>query len=113
MSDHDPVVISLFFEPTPEPVLLGDWDGDNDVDWKDIFQFMAAIYKRQEIDMSFDLNNDDAINLKDVRVMGTLCTYRDCRVVEPKKSHHKDKDRNHKGSSNKGHSSNKDSKKHG
>jgi len=85
MSDHDPVVISLFFEPTPEPALLGDWDGDNDVDWKDILQFMAAIYKHQEIDMSFDLNNDAKINLKDVRVMGTLCTYKNCNEHEVKK----------------------------
>ena len=85
MSDHDPVVISLFFEPTPEPALLGDWDGDNDVDWKDIFQFFAAIHKHQDIDMSFDLNNDDKINLRDVRVMSSLCTYRNCSEQEVKK----------------------------
>lgn len=111
MSDHDPVVVSLFFEPSPIPNVLGDWDGDKDVDWKDIFKFFVAIYKQQEIDMAFDLNNDNKINLRDVKVMGTLCTYRGCRVVKDKKSHHKR--HRHQGGHRKDHRSHQDSKRHG
>lgn len=71
-SDHDPIVISLSM------ALLGDWDGDNDVDVYDIRALMTAIQRHSEIDASFDLNEDGVINMLDVRALSALCTKSRC-----------------------------------
>lgn len=72
MSDHDPVVISL------DMALRGDWDRDDDVDVFDMRALILAIQHNQEINPSFDLNEDNVINMLDVRVLKTLCTRRGC-----------------------------------
>ena len=60
------------------PAVVGDWDGDADVDVADIIGFKKAIRAREKIDASFDLNNDRRINVRDIRIMKTLCTRERC-----------------------------------
>jgi predicted extracellular nuclease/endonuclease I len=78
-SDHDPVVVSFSLEADIASV-RGDYDGDGDVDRDDIFGLLTAVQLREEIDLSFDLNDDGFVNSLDVRVMSTLCTRVGCAV---------------------------------
>jgi predicted extracellular nuclease len=71
-SDHDPIVISL------DMALLGDWDGDEDVDVFDMRALILAIQHGGEINASFDINEDGLINMLDVRALKGLCTRRGC-----------------------------------
>lgn len=75
MSDHDPVLVSLQLDAA---AVIGDWDGDGDVDINDVRALMLAVQSRQTIDPAFDLNNDGVINIIDARVMMTLCTRARC-----------------------------------
>ena len=76
-SDHDPVIGTYLLEAEEEPV-TGDWDGDGDVDRDDVTALMRAIFARQDIDMSFDLNNDGRVNARDIGAMRRMCTRRGC-----------------------------------
>ena len=78
-SDHDPVVVSFNLEAEVAAV-RGDYDGDGDVDRNDIFGLLRAVQLRQDIDLSFDLNDDGVVNSLDVRVLSTLCTRAGCAV---------------------------------
>jgi predicted extracellular nuclease len=75
MSDHDPVIISFDFSPA---TMLGDFDGDGDVDINDVRGLMSAIQLGKSIDLMFDLNKDDVITMMDARVMMSLCTRNRC-----------------------------------
>jgi predicted extracellular nuclease/endonuclease I len=72
MSDHDPVLISMLLK------IREDYDGDDDVDQRDIVELTKAIAKKQVIDSRFDLNGDGVINIRDVRIMQQRCTRRNC-----------------------------------
>ena len=60
--------------------VLGDFDGDRDVDALDIRGLITAIVRRQSIDMSFDFNNDGLVNARDIRSMRPLCTRARCAI---------------------------------
>ena len=77
MSDHDPVVIGFDFTPA---AILGDFDGDGDVDINDVRGLMRAIQFGQTIDLVFDLNNDGVVTMMDARIMMSLCTRASCAV---------------------------------
>lgn len=70
-SDHDPVIGSFSL---PVAQVVGDWDGDGDVDINDIRGLMGAIAARQTIDMAFDLNNDGVVNMYDIYTAYAACT---------------------------------------
>ncbi|WP_137165828.1 ExeM/NucH family extracellular endonuclease [Salinimonas lutimaris] len=76
-SDHDPVITSYNL---PAALVKGDWDGDGDVDFKDIRGFMMAVIFRQPIGSEFDLNGDGKVNIRDLRLMRTLCTRTGCKA---------------------------------
>jgi predicted extracellular nuclease len=76
-SDHDPLVIGFDLSSANEPV-IGDFDGDGDVDINDIRALFAAISQGQDIDRSFDLNNDGTVNIFDVFALQSLCTRTAC-----------------------------------
>ncbi len=75
MSDHDPVIIGFDF--TPEAI-IGDLDGDGDVDINDVRALMIAIRSRQPIDLKFDFNEDGIVNILDLRMMMRMCTRSRC-----------------------------------
>jgi Ca2+-binding EF-hand superfamily protein len=75
MSDHDPVIVAFDFTPA---AIQGDFDGDGDIDINDLRGLMRAIQFGQTIDLAFDLNNDGAVSMMDVRVMMSLCTRTRC-----------------------------------
>ncbi|WP_339771122.1 S8 family serine peptidase [uncultured Paraglaciecola sp.] len=60
--------------------VAGDWDGDSDVDMLDIRALTRAIQLRQDIDMSFDFNEDGQVNYTDVRLLQGMCTRSRCAV---------------------------------
>ncbi|MBD3585965.1 ExeM/NucH family extracellular endonuclease [Salinimonas sp. HHU 13199] len=72
-SDHDPVVTSFNL------TLLGDMDGDNDVDTSDFRLFIKAVLFKQSVDPELDLNNDGRVNNKDIRFFRDLCTRKGCK----------------------------------
>lgn len=79
MSDHDPVVISLQLESEIQ-IVIGDYDGDGDVDMLDIRALIRAIQLRQTIDASFDFNDDGQVTYTDVRLLQRMCTRTRCTV---------------------------------
>lgn len=77
-SDHDPVVVLLNLNSTK--ALVGDFDGDNDIDQEDVRYFNALIRSGEVIDIKYDFNHDTNVNSRDVRAMMTLCTRARCAV---------------------------------
>ncbi|GGO72637.1 ExeM/NucH family extracellular endonuclease [Bowmanella pacifica] len=75
VSDHDPVLVSLNLLPPPVP---GDFDGDGDVDRLDMTGLLRALAAKQDIDMSFDLNQDGIVNVRDAQMLRQLCTRTGC-----------------------------------
>lgn len=77
-SDHDPFIVGVEF--TAAASLPGDWDGDGDVDIRDVRGLFYAIIFRREIDSAFDLNGDGRINILDVFRQMRMCTRARCAV---------------------------------
>ena len=65
------------------PAVIGDMDGDGNVDRDDIRAFMLAIRRGEKLHSSFDLNHDGVINSRDLRVMKSLCSYERCSSTPP------------------------------
>jgi hypothetical protein len=58
--------------------VLGDFDGDNDVDRKDISYFVRAMRNPALIRDEFDFNGDGRVHQSDVSRLRTLCTRAGC-----------------------------------
>ncbi|WP_018982838.1 ExeM/NucH family extracellular endonuclease [Salinimonas chungwhensis] len=71
-SDHDPVITSFNLS------IIGDLDGDNDVDNADYAAFIRAIIFNQPLSPELDLNGDGRINSRDIRYFRSLCTRKAC-----------------------------------
>ena len=63
-----------------EDVLIGDWDKDGDVDLNDVYGLLRALQQRQIVDIEFDINQDNVVNMFDVRALMPLCTRARCAV---------------------------------
>lgn len=77
-SDHDPVIVLLNLNSSEE--LVGDFDGDNDIDQLDIRQFTTLVRSTNTLDIKYDFNRDNSVNNRDVRAMMSLCTRTRCAV---------------------------------
>jgi predicted extracellular nuclease len=75
-SDHDPVIISLNLHTQTE--LVGDFDGDGDIDRNDVNQFSSMIRAGEAEDIKYDFNHDNVVNSRDVRALMSLCTRSRC-----------------------------------
>ncbi|HBY88554.1 MAG TPA: ribonuclease, partial [Colwellia sp.] len=75
-SDHDPVIISLNLQSEVE--LIGDFDGDADIDRNDVTQFSMMVRRGETGDIQHDFNNDSVVNSLDVRALMSLCTRSRC-----------------------------------
>ena len=76
-SDHDPVVVVLNF---PEEVTVGDFDGDNDVDYNDIMAFYQLFLQGQATAESYDFNGDGQISFFDIQALMAMCTRANCAI---------------------------------
>lgn len=76
-SDHDPVVVVMNF---PEEVVVGDLDGDNDVDYNDIMAFYQAFLSGQATDASYDFNGDGMVNFFDIQALMGMCSRAGCAI---------------------------------
>lgn len=76
-SDHDPVLVVLNF---PEDIVIGDLDGDNDVDYNDVMAFYQAFLSGQALDSSFDYNSDGIVNFFDLQALMAMCTRAGCAI---------------------------------
>jgi hypothetical protein len=68
----------LIIRYTQATNVLGDWDGDGDVDINDIRALNLALSRREDIDASFDINGDGSVNRLDARALFRLCTRENC-----------------------------------
>jgi predicted extracellular nuclease/endonuclease I len=76
-SDHDPVVVVMNF---PDAVMVGDLDGDNDVDYDDIMMFYQAFISGQANDERYDFNGDGVVNFFDIQALMAMCSRAGCAV---------------------------------
>ena len=77
-TSNDYEITNVLFDSNVPDAVIGDMDGDGDVDRIDIRAFTMALRRGEELDISFDLNNDGVINSRDVRLMRGICTYDRC-----------------------------------
>ncbi|REL27241.1 DNA degradation protein EddB [Thalassotalea euphylliae] len=78
-SDHDPVIVTVRLGGA-EQSLVGDFDGDQDVDINDIRALLTAI-RANNIDLATqDINQDGTVNFSDIRAMYGLCSRNRCRA---------------------------------
>ncbi|TWX65294.1 ExeM/NucH family extracellular endonuclease [Colwellia demingiae] len=75
-SDHDPIIISLNLQSEVE--LIGDFDGDADIDRNDVTQFSMMVRRGETGDIRHDFNSDSVVNSLDVRALMSLCTRSRC-----------------------------------
>ncbi|MCM2680297.1 dockerin type I domain-containing protein [Echinimonas agarilytica] len=79
--DHDGIDDALDHLPLDARVgILGDLDGDKDVDSMDIRAFSHALRGHTELHPVYDLNGDQRIDRRDVRELTKLCTRNRCGV---------------------------------
>ncbi|MDU0353557.1 Ig-like domain-containing protein [Paraglaciecola aquimarina] len=62
----------------PPASVQGDWDEDGDVDSMDVRGLMGAVLSRQAVDLAFDINGDEVVNMLDVRALAPMCTRARC-----------------------------------
>jgi predicted extracellular nuclease len=74
-SDHDPVIVGL---DLTTPVVLGDADGDGDIDSNDVSLIVAARNQVATANDPRDVNTDGVINAVDARLAATRCTRAQC-----------------------------------
>ena len=77
-SDHDPVVIS--FSLPKAQALIGDFDGDQDIDRSDITLFTQRLRAGEQFGLEYDFNFDGMVNLYDARALMTKCTRSRCAI---------------------------------
>ncbi|WP_158968534.1 dockerin type I domain-containing protein [Paraglaciecola sp. L3A3] len=58
--------------------VLGDFDGDHDVDRKDLSYFARAIRDPSKVRDDFDFNNDGSVNSRDISMLRSICTKTNC-----------------------------------
>ena len=75
-SDHDPIIISLNLQSEIE--LIGDFDGDADIDRNDVIRFSQMVRRGETANIQHDFNNDSVVNSLDVRTLMSLCTRSRC-----------------------------------
>lgn len=79
--DNDGVADEIDHLPLDKAVgVLGDLDGDQDVDAMDIRAFTSALRAGNSLHQAYDLNNDGSVNRRDTRLLVKLCTYSRCGV---------------------------------
>lgn len=74
-SDHDPIIAR--FNLVAE-ALLGDFDGDGDVDRNDVQIFNNKIRLGEQLELSYDFNGDNNVDRRDIRGLMALCTRSRC-----------------------------------
>ena len=80
-SDHDPVVVVIDFPETSEPEpIVGDFDGDSDVDNYDVVAFYTLLLRNQATVEEHDFNGDSRLNIYDLYALMSMCTRTACAV---------------------------------
>ena len=75
------VAVAIYNLNIVAAAVLGDWDADGDVDINDIRGLIGAIQAREQIDLSFDINEDGIVNVLDARAIMNLCTNARCSTI--------------------------------
>jgi len=77
-SDHDPVIIDISLQSTT--TIIGDMDGDGDIDRKDVRGFSARLRAGEQFSLDYDFNQDGVVNHRDIRALMSRCTRNRCAV---------------------------------
>ncbi len=77
-TSNDYEITNVLFDTDVPDVVIGDMDGDGDVDRNDMRAFSLALRRGEVLPISFDLNADGVINSRDIRFMRSICTYNRC-----------------------------------
>jgi len=80
-TSNDYEITNALFDSGEPDAVIGDMDGDGDVDKNDIRAFSLAVRRGETLPMSFDLNDNGVINSRDVRLMRGICTYDRCSAT--------------------------------
>ncbi|KGJ88981.1 collagenase [Colwellia psychrerythraea] len=80
-TSNDYEITNVLFDVDVPDAVIGDMDGDGDVDRNDMRAFSLAIRRGETLPISFDLNKDGIINSRDVRLMRGICTYNRCSAT--------------------------------
>ena len=75
-SDHDPVIVSFTFNVAAQ--LIGDFDGDGDIDINDVRSFVSQLRAGVSFELDYDFNNDGTVNSSDARALMAKCTRARC-----------------------------------
>lgn len=75
-SDHDPVIVSFTFNVAAQ--LIGDFDGDGDIDINDVRSFISQLRSGVSFELDYDFNNDGTVSSSDARALMAKCTRARC-----------------------------------